>query len=163
MKCLDYHFWGWGAITVNASNDSHHHNPVIRRPLGLSKGCPACGDIGVLPPPCFPPPLTPKPSSLRRVVAPAWLRHGSGTAGPTDFAVYFLSFESLSSFKPLSEALWNQFGSDLGPILGPFWELKSAIKASLIAFEVVYTRSPFLNDIISVLNGFCFRGGLEIQ
>ena len=84
-------------------------------------------------------------------------------AGPMDLAVYFLSFESLSSFKARSKALWNQFGSDLGPILGPFWELKSAIKASLIAFEVVYMRIPFFNDIISVLNGFCFRGGLEIQ
>ena len=96
--------------------------------------------------------LAPKPSSLRRVMAP-----------PVDSAASFSGFESLSPSAAHSKALWNHFGSDLGTILGPFWELKSIIKPSLIAFEVVYTRSPFLNDIINDLDDFCFRGGFETR
>ena len=47
--------------------------------------------------------------------------------------------------------------------MGPFWKPRSIIKASSIAFDVVYTQSRILNDVISVLNGFCFRGGFEIE
>ena len=126
---------------------------LIRRPFGLSKGCPACEDNAVcMPPPCFPPPGAPKPSCLC-----------SSAAWPMNLAASFSSFESLSSSRLPSKALWNHDGSDLGPILEAFWVLKSMIQASSIAFEIVYTQSQFLNDVISVLNGFCFREGFEIS
>ena len=116
----------------------------IRLPLGLSKGCPACEDNAVCPPPCFPPPAGPK------------MLHFEGTrssgAGPR---CLFLKFPNAILFEARCKALWNRFEGDLGPVLRRLWDLKSVIKASSMPFDGRYTRSLILRTPHSVLKGFC--------
>ena len=80
------------------------HPLIIRRPLVLGQGRQACGDN--LPPPCFPPPEGPKPSSLY-----------SPAAAAADLAQSFLSFETLSPFKAVSGPILELFGTDFESIL----------------------------------------------
>ena len=75
----------------------------------------------------------------------------------------FLRSGILSSLKAFPQAPSNQFGSDLERILWPFWEPKSIIEASWMAFEVVYMWSWILNDVIGVLSVFWVRGRFELK
>ena len=53
------------------------------------------------------------------------------------------------------EAIWDQFWNDFGA--------KIDDQSFMDSTQVIYTQSPFLNDITNVLNGFCFRKSFEIQ
>ena len=62
----------------------------------------------------------------------------------------------------LAKPLWKRFRNDFGSILGPFWDPKSAFKASSIAFDVLYPRSLISNTPYGVLKDFCSRDAFKI-
>lgn len=62
------------------------------------------------------------------------------------------------------ESKWlRTLGSYVVPIWAPFRERKPITKASSITINVVFARSPILNELRHVLHGFCVRGGFRIQ